>query len=59
MKQGLHQQQKQRQEMKMAPRMIQSLRFLQSPLPELHELVRAELEQNPVLEEKLGAHQSH
>ena len=54
MKQGLHQQQKQRQEMKMAPRMIQSLRFLQSPLPELHELVRAELEQNPVLEEKLG-----
>lgn len=54
MKQGLHQQQKQRQELKMAPRMIQSLRFLQSPLPALQELVRAELEQNPVLEEKLG-----
>ncbi len=43
-----------RQEMKLAPRMMQSLRFLQAPLPELRDLVRAELEQNPVLEEKLG-----
>ena len=43
-----------RQEMKLAPRMMQALRFLQAPLPELHELVRAELEQNPVLEEKVG-----
>ena len=40
-----------RQEMKLAPRMLQALRFLQAPLPELRELIRAELEQNPVLEE--------
>ena len=43
-----------RQEMKLAPRMLQALRFLQVPWPELRELVRAELESNPVLEEKLG-----
>ena len=43
-----------RQEMKLAPRMMQALRFLQAPLPELRDLVRDELEQNPVLEEKLG-----
>lgn len=43
-----------RQEMKLAPRMMQSLRFLQAPLPELRDLIRSELEQNPVLEEKVG-----
>ena len=52
MKQGLFQSQQIRQEMKLAPRMMQALRFLQAPWPELRELVRAELEQNPVLEEK-------
>jgi RNA polymerase sigma-54 factor len=54
MKQGLFQNQQIRQEMKLAPRMMQALRFLQAPWPELRELVRAELEQNPVLEEKVG-----
>ncbi|HAL91667.1 MAG TPA: hypothetical protein DCM68_01420, partial [Verrucomicrobia bacterium] len=54
MKQGLFQTQQLRQEMKLAPRMMQALRFLQVPLPELRELLRTELEQNPVLEEKLG-----
>ena len=54
MKQGMFQNQSMRQEMKLAPRMMQALRFLQAPLPELRDLVRAELEQNPVLEEKLG-----
>ena len=50
----MFQNQQLRQEMKLAPRMMQALRFLQAPLPELRELVRTELEQNPVLEEKLG-----
>ena len=54
MKQGLFQSQQIRQEMKLAPRMMQALRYLQVPVPELHDLVRSELEQNPVLEEKLG-----
>ena len=54
MKLGMFQNQQLRQEMKLAPRMMQALRFLQAPLPELRELVLAELEQNPVLEEKLG-----
>ena len=54
MKQGMFQNPQMRQEMKLAPRMMQALRFLQAPWPELRELVRAELEQNPVLEEKLG-----
>lgn len=54
MKQGMFQAPQLRQEMKLAPRMVQALRFLQAPWPELRELVRAELEQNPVLEEKLG-----
>jgi RNA polymerase sigma-54 factor len=54
MKQGLFQSQQIRQEMKLAPRMMQALRFLQAPWPELRELIRAELEQNPVLEEKVG-----
>ena len=53
MKQGLFQSQQLRQEMKLAPRMMQALRFLQAPLPELHELLREELAQNPVLEEKV------
>ncbi len=52
MKQGLFQSQQIRQEMKLAPRMVQALRFLQVPLPELRELIRGEMEQNPVLEEK-------
>ena len=54
MKQGMFQNQAMRQELKLAPRMMQALRFLQAPWPELRELVRTELEQNPVLEEKLG-----
>ncbi|NLG35542.1 MAG: RNA polymerase factor sigma-54 [Lentisphaerae bacterium] len=54
MKQGLYQTQQIRQEMKLAPRMVQALRFLQVPVPELHELVRTEMETNPVLEEKPG-----
>lgn len=53
MKQGLIQSQQLRQEMKLSPRMMQALRFLQAPLPELHELLREELAQNPVLEEKV------
>ena len=52
MKQGMVPSQVLRQEMKLAPRMLQALRFLQAPLPELRELIRAELEQNPVLEER-------
>ena len=52
MKQGMFQTPQMRQEMKLAPRMLQALRFLQVPWPELRELVRAELESNPVLEEK-------
>ena len=54
MKQGMFQNAQLRQEMKLAPRMMQSLRFLQAPLPELRDLIRGELEQNPVLEEKVG-----
>jgi RNA polymerase sigma-54 factor len=54
MKQGLFQNQSMRQEMKLSPRMMQALRYLQVPVPELRDLVRAELEQNPVLEEKIG-----
>ena len=54
MKQGLYQSQQIRQEMKLAPRMVQALRYLQAGVAELHDLVREELEQNPVLEEKLG-----
>ena len=54
MKPGMFQTPQMRQEMKLAPRMLQALRFLQVPWPELRELVRAELESNPVLEEKLG-----
>lgn len=52
MKPGMFQAPLQRQEMKLAPRMMLALRYLQAPWPELRELVRAELEQNPVLEEK-------
>ena len=52
MKQGMFQSTALRQEMKLAPRMMQALRYLQAPVPELRELVQAELEQNPVLEEK-------
>ena len=35
MKPGMFQNQQLRQEMKLAPRMMQALRFLQAPLPEL------------------------
>lgn len=52
MKQDLFQSQQVRQEMKLSPRMVQALRFLQVPLPELRDLIQRELEQNPVLEEK-------
>ena len=54
MKPGMFQTPQLRQEMKLAPRMLQALRFLQVPWPELRELIRTELESNPVLEEKLG-----
>ncbi|MDD2240271.1 MAG: RNA polymerase factor sigma-54 [Kiritimatiellae bacterium] len=54
MKARLSQNQQMRQEMKLAPRMMQALTFLQVPWPELREMVRAELEQNPALEEKVG-----
>lgn len=54
MKAGFSQNQQMRQEMKLAPRMMQALKFLQVPWPELREMVRAELEQNPVLEEQVG-----
>jgi RNA polymerase sigma-54 factor len=54
MKQGMFQGQQMRQEMKLAPRMMQALRFLQAPLPELRDLIRGEMEQNPVLEETVG-----
>jgi RNA polymerase sigma-54 factor len=54
MKQGLYQSQQIRQEMRLAPRMMQALKYLQVPVAELHELVQTEMQQNPVLEEKLG-----
>ena len=54
MQQGFYQSQQLRQEMKLAPQVIQALQFLQAPVPELHELIRAELETNPLLEEKAG-----
>ena len=54
MKQGMFQTPQMRQEMKLAPRMLQALRFLQVPWLELRDLIRAELESNPVLEEKPG-----
>ena len=43
MKQGMFQTPQMRQEMKLAPRMLQALRFGQVPWPELRELMRAEL----------------
>ncbi len=54
MTQGMFQTTQMRHEMRLAPRMMQALRFLQVPIPELRDLIRQELEQNPVLEEKLG-----
>ncbi|MDR0994310.1 MAG: RNA polymerase factor sigma-54 [Verrucomicrobiota bacterium] len=44
-----------RQEMKLSPQMMQSLRFLQAPLSELREWIQTELETNPVLEEQAGS----
>lgn len=35
----------------LAPQQLQSLRILQAPIPELRDMLRHELEQNPVLEE--------
>src|SRR5258706_9966990 len=40
----------QRQEMRLAPRMIQAMKILQLPIMELQERVEQELEENPVLE---------
>lgn len=54
MEQGFQQNQQLRQEMKLSPQMVQSLKVLQAPLPELHDLIQAELSQNPVLEEAPG-----
>lgn len=48
----LSQIQSQRQTQILAPQMRQSLEFLQAPMMELRALVRRELEQNPVLEER-------
>lgn len=39
------------QTQRMAPQMIQSLRFLQAPLPDLRDALLAELARNPALEE--------
>ncbi len=38
------------QQMKLAPRMIQSMEILQMPLAELEERIEQELETNPTLE---------
>ena len=38
------------QQMKLAPRMIQSMEILQMPLAELQERIEQELENNPTLE---------
>ena len=38
------------QQMKLAPRMIQSMEILQMPLAELQERIQQELESNPTLE---------
>ncbi|MFG0314225.1 MAG: RNA polymerase sigma-54 factor, partial [Phycisphaerales bacterium] len=44
------QQMKLGQQMKLAPRMIQSMEILQMPLAELRERIEQELESNPTLE---------
>src|SRR5712691_2556167 len=48
---SLNMQTQQRQEMRLAPRMIQSMEILQLPIMELKERVEQELQENPVLEE--------
>jgi RNA polymerase sigma-54 factor len=48
---SLGMQTQQRQEMRLAPRMIQSMEILQLPIMELKERVEQELQENPVLEE--------
>src|ERR1700733_10930732 len=40
------------QEMRMAPRMIQSMEILQMPIMDLQERIQQELDENPVLELK-------
>src|SRR2546429_8774450 len=40
----------QRQELRLAPRMIQAMKILQLPVMELQERIEQELEKNPVLE---------
>ncbi|MBP7275836.1 MAG: RNA polymerase sigma-54 factor, partial [Kiritimatiellae bacterium] len=52
----LTQVQSQRQTQVLAPQMRQSLEFLQAPMMELRTLIRRELEQNPVLEERPEEH---
>lgn len=47
----------QRQTQILAPQMRQSLEFLQAPMMELRSLIRRELEQNPVLEERPEEHE--
>src|SRR5260370_31095930 len=41
----------QRQEMRLAPRMIQAMKILQLPVMELQERIEQELEKNPALEQ--------
>jgi RNA polymerase sigma-54 factor len=41
-----------RQQMKLAPQIIQSIEILQLPILELRETIKAELEENPTLEEE-------
>ena len=53
----LTQVQSQRQTQVLAPQMRQSLEFLQAPMMELRTLIRRELEQNPVLEERPEEHE--
>src|SRR5205085_2968801 len=47
---SLNMQTVQRQEMRLAPRMIQAMKILQLPIMELSDRVEQELEENPVLE---------
>lgn len=51
---GQHYQQRQEQQLKLAPRMIQAMKILQMPLVELQERIDQELQENPVLELRNG-----
>jgi RNA polymerase sigma-54 factor len=55
MAQGLHLSQKMALSQVLAPQLQQSLALLQAPTLELKALIEQELQQNPVLEESLGA----